>query len=137
MEINQYNLTISTHYDITIGNDVARDAHCEITMDNDIARDIHCDVTISNDIAMCTYHGITMNIDIAMKLLYYVVSALCLIMILLWVVCNENKNNFIFDQSWVAELLIHYFCVGLFQIHTSFRLVKYPYTKTTYVFSPH
>ncbi len=43
-----------THYDITMGNDVARDAHCNITMGNDIAKDIHCDVTMSNDVAMCT-----------------------------------------------------------------------------------
>ncbi len=43
-----------THYDITMGNDVARDAHCNITMGNDNVRDIHCDVTMSNDIAMCT-----------------------------------------------------------------------------------
>ncbi len=25
-----------THYDITMGNDIARDAHCDITMSNDI-----------------------------------------------------------------------------------------------------
>ncbi len=52
---------MATDYDITMGNDVARDAHCEITMGNDIARDIHCDVTMSNDVAMCTYHGITIR----------------------------------------------------------------------------
>ncbi len=27
MEINQYDITIATHYDITIGNDVARYVH--------------------------------------------------------------------------------------------------------------
>ncbi len=43
-----------THYDITMGNDVARDAHCNITMGNDIARDIPCDVTMRNDVIMCT-----------------------------------------------------------------------------------
>ncbi len=75
MEINQYDITMATHYDITMGNDNARD--------------IHCDITISNDIAMCTYHGIKMHNDIAMNLSYYVFSALCLIMILLWVVCNN------------------------------------------------
>ncbi len=51
-----------TRYDITMGNDVARDvhcnitmgndAHCNITMGNDIARDIHCGVTMSNGIVM-------------------------------------------------------------------------------------
>ncbi len=39
-----------THYDITIGNDVANDAHCNITMGNDVARDPHCYVTMSKDI---------------------------------------------------------------------------------------
>ncbi len=64
-----------------------------------IARDIHCDVTMSNDVAMCTYHGITMHNDVAVNLFYYVFSALCLIMIKLWVICNKNKNMFVFDQS--------------------------------------
>ncbi len=99
VEINQYDITVATNYDITMGNDVARDAHCKITMGNDIARDIHCDMTMNNDVAMCTYHVITMQNDVAMNLFYCVVSALCLIMILLWVICNKNKNKFIFDQS--------------------------------------
>ncbi len=30
--INQYDITMATHYDITMGNDVARDAHCEIVV---------------------------------------------------------------------------------------------------------
>ncbi len=113
VEINRYDITMATHYDITMGNDIARDAHCEIAMDNDIARDIHCDITLSNDIAMCTchgiiihndvamnlfyyvflYHGITMHNDVPMNLFYCVFSALCLIMILLWVVCNKNKKS--------------------------------------------
>ncbi len=83
VEINQYEITMATYYDITMGNDVARDAHCEITMDNDIARDIHCDVTVSSDVAMCTHLGITMHNDVAMNLFYYVFSVLCLIIILL------------------------------------------------------
>ncbi len=98
VEINQYDITIAIHYDITMGNDVARDVHCE-TMDNDVARYIHCDVTMSNDIAMCIYNGITMHNDIAMNIFYYVFSALCLIVILLWVVCNINKNKFMLDHS--------------------------------------
>ncbi len=40
----------ATHYDITMGNDIARDAYLDITMGNDVTRDIHCDVTMSNDI---------------------------------------------------------------------------------------
>ncbi len=59
----------------------------------------HYDVTMSNDVAMCTYHGITMHNDVTMNLFYYVFSSLCLIMILLWVVCNKIKNKFMFDQS--------------------------------------
>ncbi len=27
VEINQYDITMATHYDITMGNDIARDAH--------------------------------------------------------------------------------------------------------------
>ncbi len=30
-DINQYDITMATHYDITMGNDVARDAHFELT----------------------------------------------------------------------------------------------------------
>ncbi len=67
---------MATHYDITMGNDVAKDAHCEITMGNDGARD-NCDVTMSNDIAMCTYHGITMHNDIVMNIFYCVFYAPC------------------------------------------------------------
>ncbi len=47
VNINQYDITMATHYDITMGNDIARDVHCEITMGNDVVRDIHCDVTMS------------------------------------------------------------------------------------------
>ncbi len=88
VEINQYHITMSTHYDITMGNDVTSDVHCEIKMGNDIARDFHFEVTMSNEVAICTYHGITMYNDVAMNLFYYVFSALCLIMILL--VCSKN-----------------------------------------------
>ncbi len=106
VEINQYDITVTTQYDITMGNDVARDVHCEITMGNAIAIDIHCDVTMNNDIAMCTYHGITMHNDVNINLFCYVFSALCLIMILLWVVCNKNKNKFMFDQSELENTFV-------------------------------
>ncbi len=42
VEINQYDITMATHFDIPMGNDIA----------SDVARNIHCDVTITNDIAM-------------------------------------------------------------------------------------
>ncbi len=57
-----------THYDIIVGND--------------IARDIHCNVTMGNDIAMCTYHCIKMHNNITMNIFCYVL--LCQIMILLF-----------------------------------------------------
>ncbi len=112
MEINQYDITMATYYDITMGNDIVRDAYCEITMGNGVARDIHCDVTMSNDIAMYKYHGITMYNNVAMKHFYCVLSALCLIMILLRVLWNKNKNMFIFYQSGLENKFI-IFCVGL------------------------
>ncbi len=47
-----------THYDITIGNDVARDVHCEIIMGHGIVMDTH--------------HDVTMHTDVATTLIYYV-----------------------------------------------------------------
>ncbi len=41
VEINQYDITMATHYDITMGNNIARVVHCEITMGNDVATVIH------------------------------------------------------------------------------------------------
>ncbi len=106
VEINQYDITVATHYDITMGNDIVRDAHCDITMGNDVAMDIHCDIIMSNDIGMCTYHGMTMHNNVAMNLFYYVFTALYLIMIILWVVCNKNKNKFMFDQSGLENTFV-------------------------------
>ncbi len=54
VEMNQYYITMATHYDITLDNDIARYAHSEITMGNAVARDIHCDVTMNNDI-LCVH----------------------------------------------------------------------------------
>ncbi len=78
VEINQYDITVATHYDITM----------------------------SNDIAMCIYYGLTMHNDIAINLFYYVVSALCLIMILLGVVWNKNTKKLMFDQSGLEKTFI-------------------------------
>ncbi len=86
VEINQYDITMATHYDITMGNDVARD--------------IHCDVTVRNDIAMCTYHCITMHNDIAMNLLYYIFSSLCL-NVLFYYGYHEIKTK---TSSWLISL---------------------------------
>ncbi len=38
VQINQYDITMATHYDITMSNDLARDVHCEITMGNDFCK---------------------------------------------------------------------------------------------------
>ncbi len=55
----------TTHYDITIGNDVARDVHCETIM--------------GDGIVMGTYRYVTMHIDVATTLIQYVL--LCPIII--------------------------------------------------------
>ncbi len=39
-----------THYDIPIGNDVARDVHCDIIMGHDVMGTCH-DVTMQTDVA--------------------------------------------------------------------------------------
>ncbi len=43
-----------THYDITMGHDVVRDAPLWHNKDNNVARDIHYDITMDNDVAMYT-----------------------------------------------------------------------------------
>ncbi len=47
-----------THYDITIGNDVARD--------------VHCDIIMGHDVVIGTYHDVTTQTDVARMLIYYV-----------------------------------------------------------------
>ncbi len=79
-------------------------------------------IMMSQWVSMCTYHGITVHNDVAMNIFYYFL--LCILwsmpncVILLWVVWNKNKNKWVFDQSELEN-----------------TLMKYPYTKTTYVFS--
>ncbi len=41
--------------------------HYDITMGNDVARGIYCDVIMSDDIIMCTYYVITMLNGIAVS----------------------------------------------------------------------
>ncbi len=57
-----------THYDITIGNNIARYVHYELIM--------------GDSIVVGTYHDVTMQTDVAMTLIYYVF--LCPIMIFLF-----------------------------------------------------
>ncbi len=70
VEINQYDITMATHYDTTMGNDIARDVHCEITMANNVTRDIHCDVTMHNDIAVNLFYYVFSDLHLIV-LLYY------------------------------------------------------------------
>ncbi len=88
-------ITMDTHYDITLGNDVAKNAH----FGNDVTRNIHCDITMHNDVAM--------NL-LLLCILCYMPNCV----ILLWVVWNKNKNKFVFDQS-VLENTFVVFCVEL------------------------
>ncbi len=45
--------------------------HYDITMGNNVARDIHCDVRISNDITMCTSQYITTLLWTSFVMYYY------------------------------------------------------------------
>ncbi len=94
VEINQLDITMDTHYDITMGNDVAMDAHCDITMGINFSRDIHCDVTMSN------------NIDMNIFYYTYILCSMPNCVILLWVVWNKNKNMFMFDQSELENTFV-------------------------------
>ncbi len=71
-----------THYDITIGNDVARD--------------VHCDIIMGHDVVIGTYHDITMQTD---DISIFVVKSLKLYIkhyvIKTKVVRHKNKNQFV------------------------------------------
>ncbi len=58
------------HYDIIIGNDVARDVHCEIIM--------------GHGIVMGTYHDVTIHADVATNLIYYVLLRPIMIFLFSW-----------------------------------------------------
>ncbi len=64
VEINQYDITMSTH-DITMGNDFATDVHCEITM---VMMLLGIAIVMSHWVMTATYHGITMYNDVAMNI---------------------------------------------------------------------
>ncbi len=57
-----------THYDIIIGNDVAKD--------------VQSDIIMGHEIGMGTYHDVTMHTDVTRTLIYYVL--LCPNMIFLF-----------------------------------------------------
>ncbi len=49
-ETNQYVITFASHYDSTMGNDIASNVHCEITMSN---ATMHNDVACYEPILLC------------------------------------------------------------------------------------
>ncbi len=128
-----------THYDIKMGNDIARDTHCNTTMCNDIARDIHCDVTMSNDVVMCTSQCIITLLWTSFYVLLHLFIFLfhhktlyncthkSLKSIIVW---HKNKNKFMVITMWRSCSLV---LVGIF--HSSWGFMKYLYTKTIHMIS--
>ncbi len=68
VEINQYDITMATHYAFTMGNDIARDVHDEITMGNGVVRDSYCDITINIDVVMLWY----VHYATSLPIVYYI-----------------------------------------------------------------
>ncbi len=130
VEISQYDITMATLYDITVGNDVARDAHCKSQC---VMMLLGLSIVMSQWVMTLLYVHIISSQCIMMLLwTFSIICILCSMpnyVILLWVVWNKKKNKFMFDQSGLEN--IRCFCVGLF--YSSFGLVKYPYTNTTCV----
>ncbi len=64
-----------THYDITIGSDVARYVYFDIIMGQDVVMDTCHDVLSGDRLAsspMEGNHDVTMHTDVAVILIYYV-----------------------------------------------------------------
>ncbi len=53
--------------------------HYDITIGNDVARDVHCDIIMGHDLVMEAYHDVTMHADVARNLIYYVLLSLIVI----------------------------------------------------------
>ncbi len=104
-------------YDITLGNDIARDARCEITMGNEVARDIHCDVTMSYEL-----------------LFYYVFSALCLFVLFYYGQYGIKTRTFscLISLHWRRPLLFLCRVISLILWTRDISLHKH----VTHVFSP-
>ncbi len=56
--------------------------HFDITMGNDVARDVHCEIIIGHGIVIGIYDDTTMHADVATTHIYYVL--LCPIMLFLF-----------------------------------------------------
>ncbi len=57
--------------------------HYDITMGNDIASDVHCDIIMGHDVVMGTYHDVTMHTDVAKILIYYLLLCPIIVFLLL------------------------------------------------------
>ncbi len=51
--------------------------HYNITTGNNIARDIHCDIIMVHGIVMGVYHDVTMHTDVARTIIYYKQEPVC------------------------------------------------------------
>ncbi len=67
-------------------------AYYDITMGNEVARDIHCYIIIGHDIVMGSYHDVTMHTDVASTLIYYVLLS-PIVMFLDFFLVNTLKLN--------------------------------------------
>ncbi len=44
----------------------------DITIGNDVARDVHCDIIVGHAIIMVVYYDVAMHSDVARSFIYYV-----------------------------------------------------------------
>ncbi len=106
MEINQasgdQSMLGATHYDITMGNDIAKNAHCDIIML------LGTSIVMSQWVIalLCVHIIASQCIMTLLWTSFYVL--LCLFMLFLWIVWNKNKNKFVFDQSGLENTF--FFC---------------------------
>ncbi len=122
VEINQFDITMATHYDIIMDNYIAMDAHCEIRISKDVAREIHFDIRKSNKIALCTYHGITMHNDISIN--FFLLCILYSMPIVLFCYglygINTRTRSWLISLDWRTHLL--FLCRAISYISTQTQL---------------
>ncbi len=107
---------------------------------NDIARDIHCDIIMGHDIAMGTYHDDTMYTDAKSSFIVLQNTpnydiAVFLVKTLQFYTkhwYHQKRTSTTYKQQTFHDVSlagnpVQYLCVGIF--HSSFILMKYPYTK--------
>ncbi len=79
----------TTHYDITIGNDVARD--------------VHCDIIMGYDVAMRTYHDVTMHTDVTMTLIYVLLCPIMNIILHILEAFGLMKYHYTKQFTWISR----------------------------------